>query len=69
MKNVSVKVIENCFGKAWWYGIFEGRKIIMKFHRSPWAWCTKKAAIRNAKAMAKRIGIKYDPEIVKQHGC
>ena len=32
-------------------------------------WKTKKAATRNAKAMAKRIGIKYDPEIIRQHGC
>ena len=69
MKNVRVRVIENCFGKAWWYGIFEGRKIIMKFYCSPFAWLYKSAAIRNAKAMAKRIGIKYDPEIVKTHGC
>jgi len=69
MKNVQVKVIENCFGEAWWYGIYEGKKQLMKFNSSPYSWFTKKAAIRNAKAMAKRIGIKYDPEIVKQKGC
>lgn len=69
VKNLRIKIIENCFGSAWWYGIFEGRKIIMKFCNSPYAWLTESAAIRNAKAMAKRIGIKYDPEIIKQKGC
>lgn len=69
MKNVRVKVVEDCFGEAWWYGIFEGRKIIMRFCRSPHSWFIKKAAIRNAKAMAERIGIEYDPEIIKLHGC
>ena len=69
MKNVSVKVIENCFSDAWWYGIYEGRKKLMRLDYLPYSWPTKNAAIRNAKAMAKRIGIKYDPEIIKRHGC
>ena len=75
MKNVRVKVGENCDGTCWWYGIYEGRKKLMENseHRSgecDWrVWWVKFAAIRNAKAMAKRIGIKYDPEIIKQKGC
>lgn len=69
MKNLRIRLIENCFGDTWWYGIFEGRKIIMRSCRSPYAWFTEKGAIRNAKAMAKRIGIPYNPEIIKRHGC
>jgi len=65
MKNVRVKVGLNCIGD-YHVGIFEGRKRLMYGDKS---WSTKQAAVRNAKAMAKRIGIKYDPEIVKQHGC
>ena len=69
MKNVRIKVIENCFGDAWWFGIYEGKKEIMSLKCKPYSWLIKKVAIRNAKAMAKRIGIKYDPEIIKEHGC
>lgn len=69
MKKVIVKVIENCFGDAWWYGIYEGKKLLMDNRRKPLAWLTKKAAIRNAKAIAKLIGIPYSDEIIKQHGC
>ena len=32
-------------------------------------WERKSYAIKAAKAMAKRIGIKYDPEIIKEYGC
>ena len=69
MKNVRLKIIENCCGDAWWYGIYEGKKILMRLECFPYSWLTKKSAIRNAKAMAKHIGIKYDPEIIKKHGC
>lgn len=67
MKNVRVKVRESCSGSWFDISICEGRKVLMwNLSKS----CrTVKAATRNAKAMAKRIGIKYDPEIVKQHGC
>lgn len=68
-KNIRIKVVENCFGDAWWYGIYEGKKVLMNLARSPYSWLTTSVAIRNAKKMAKRIGIKYDPEIIKQHGC
>lgn len=66
MENVRVKVRLSCSGR--WYDIIIsiGRKMLMQNWSS---WKTKEAAIRNAKAMAKRIGIKYDPEIIKQHGC
>lgn len=75
MKNVRVKVAKHCIGESWRYGIYEGRKLLMwnSSHRSGGYaeeyWWTKSVAIRNAKAMAKRIGIKYDPEIIRQHGC
>lgn len=75
MKNVRIKLAKNCISKCWRYGIFEGKKCLMwnRGHRSGGCieeyWWKKPAAIRNAKAMAKRIGIKYDPEIIKEHGC
>lgn len=69
MKNVRIKVTKGCTGCYYFFGIYEGRKILMENKRPPYSWDTPKAAIRNAKAMAKRIGIKFDPEIVKQHGC
>lgn len=67
MKNVRVKVREGCAGIWWDIGIYEGRKKL--FENTMLSWERKYAAIRNAKTMAKRIGIKYDPEIIKQHGC
>ena len=66
MKNVRVKVGLNCNGNRYHIGIFEGKKRLMYGDRK---WLTEKGAISNAKAMAKRIGIPYDPEIIKQHGC
>ena len=66
MKNVRVKAGLNCAGNYHHVGIFEGKTRLMYGDKE---WSTKKAAIHNAKAMAKRIGIKYDPEIVKQHDC
>lgn len=71
MKNVRIKVIESCSGATWWFAICEGRKLLMdnSLIRGNCTWVRKFSAIRNAKAMAKRIGIKYDPQIVKQHGC
>lgn len=66
MKNIRVKVRESCNGKWWEFGIYEGRKMLMVNEK---IWQTEKVATRNAKAMAKRIGIPYDPEIIKQHGC
>ena len=72
MKNVRVKVAESCSGNYFWYGIYEGQKMLMQNcinTMGTHTWKTKKAAIRNAKAMAERIGIPYDPEIIKQHGC
>ena len=66
MKNVRVKVGLNCGGMNYHIGIFESGKRLMYGDRT---WRTEKAAIRNAKAMAKRIGIPYDSEIIKQHGC
>jgi len=66
MKNVRIKVRNSCGGNLWSYVIYAGRR--------PTRLCTdwslqKDYTIKAAKAMAKRIGIKYDPEIIKQHGC
>lgn len=66
MKNVRVKVGLSCNGTDYHIGIFEGRKRLMYGDNQ---WRIEVAAIRNAKKMAKRIGIKYDPEIIHQHGC
>lgn len=66
MKNERVRVVENCGGFRWWFGICEGRKMLLE---TPKTYERKGSAIRCAKAMAKRIGIKFDPEIIKQHGC
>ncbi len=69
MKNVRVKVVwQSCFGK-YSFCICEGRKNLFGLLITKWQWVSKRAAIHNAKAMAKRIGIPYDPEIIKQHGC
>ena len=75
MKNVRIKLARNCVAKCWCYGIYDGKKMLMENtpHRSSGYsevyWWQKSAAIRNAKAMAKRLGIKYDSEIIKLHGC
>ena len=68
MKNIRVKVRINICSGWFDFGIFEGRKKLM-VNDVLKTWFQKNAAIRNAEAMAKRIGIPYDPEIVKQHGC
>ena len=67
MKNVRVKVRRSCNGYYLDIGIYEGKTLLLTNYDK--LWCVEKAAIRNAKAMAKRIGIPYDPEIIKQHGC
>ena len=65
MKKIRVKVIENCTGNFWWYAMCDGRKPLLDHG----CYERKYDAIRAAKAIAKRIGIPYDPEIIKQHGC
>jgi len=72
MKNLKVKVIEGCTGRYFWFGIYEGRKPLMTntfLNRGSSSWKRKPAAIRNAKAMAEKIDIPYDTEIIKEHGC
>lgn len=76
MKNVRVKVREfTCTGE-YDYGVYEGKKLLLcnpQHYVAPWGlkdtWKRKSYVIKAAKAMAKRIGIKFDPEIIKQHGC
>ena len=65
MKNVRIRVVENCSGDYFWYSICEGRKQLM----IKYGYYHKGSAVRYAKAIAKRIGIKYDSEIIKQRGC
>lgn len=67
MKNLRVKVIESCLGGDYEYGLCKDNKVLLVNPIAIWQY--KSAAIRNAKAMAKRIGIKYDSEIIKQKGC
>ncbi len=69
MKNVRVKVTKSCSGNMYWFDIYEGEKRLMTCIFPNISWTYKRSAIRNAKAMAKRIGIPFDPEIIKQHGC
>lgn len=66
MKNVRVKVRYYICLREYDYAIYEERKILLF---GSGFWKTENAAIRNAKAMAKRIGIPYDPEIIKMHEC
>ena len=64
MKNLRFMVREDCDGSTWSPAIYDGKK---NLGRLPYT--DKKAAIRRAKYLSKRIGIKYDPEIIKQKGC
>ena len=66
MKNVRVRVRYHICLMEYDFAVYDGRKILLF---GSGFWKTKDAAIRNAKWMAKRIGIKYDSEIIKQHGC
>ena len=68
MKNVRVKVEQTYrYISDYRIGIYEGKKLLMAHIDR--TWITEEAAIRNAKAMAKRIGIPYSDEIIKPHGC
>lgn len=63
MGNVKVKVRKSC-NSAWYdIGVYEGKKLLL-FNPDK-SWRTEKAAIRNAKIIAKRIGIPYETEIIK----
>jgi len=67
MKNkIRIKVREGCSGH--WFDIVlcDGKKILMSNCSKSWA--RKSAAIRNAKILAKQIGIPYSDEIFKIHG-
>jgi len=69
MKNVRVKVRFHTCIKQYDFAIFENNTcLLVVVGQDDW-WHTKAAAIRNAKAMAKRIGIPYSDKIIKQHGC
>ncbi len=69
MKNIRVKVRRHVCLNEYDYAIYDGKKALFAIIGDKSWWKTEEAAVRNAKAMAKRIGAKYDPEIIKQHGC
>ena len=64
-KNLRIRVFVNCGGHYWWYAICEGKRQLISTYGGDY----KSNVIRGAKAMAKRIGIKYDSEIVRPKGC
>ena len=66
MKNVRVRVVESCGGVIWWPAICKGKRRIFEQNR---VYDYKYNAQRAAKSIAKQIGIKYDPEILKLHDC
>ena len=63
-KNLRIKLTENCTGDRWSVGLYEGKK---PYRRG--SYKRKYHAIKWAKVIAKLINIKYDPEIIKEHGC
>lgn len=67
MKKIRVRVVENCLGNLWWYAICEGRKQLMQNQFGGYE--RKGNAMRHAKAIANRIGILFDNEIIKLHRC
>ena len=71
---IRIKVTESCTGRFWRISIYDDKKEIMSSSDVTGLplfgiWERKHAAIRNAKAMAKRLTIKYDSEIIRQKGC
>ena len=67
MKNVRIRIWESCGGSYWGVGIYEGKRQIMQ---GTWGcYDFKASAIRTAKAIAKKTSIKFNPEIIKKHGC
>ena len=69
MENVRIRVRHHTCLEEYDFAIVEGKKKLLFVLPCCGWWVTEKAAVRNAKAMAERIGIPYDPEILKEHGC
>ncbi len=63
-KKLRLKVRENCHGKDWSVGVYDGNKPL-----GAGPYKNKSSAVRQAKKIADQTGIKYDPEIIKMHGC
>lgn len=67
MENVRIRVRASCEGTFWDYAIWFGKKNTRLEYGG---WYRREAtAVKAAKAMAKRLGIKYDPKIKKDRGC
>jgi len=49
---------------TWSPAMFDGKKNLGRF-----PYNNKKAAIRRTKFLARIIGVPFDPEIIKEHGC
>lgn len=72
MKNVRIKVRYFTCTTLFDFGIYKDKKLLMENlirRDGTFSWRRKSYVIRAAKAMAKRIGIPYSDEIIKQHGC
>lgn len=70
-KNLRIRVVENCFGNMWLPKVYLGKKsIFIPASRWNYGWYERKGnAIRAAERISKQIGIKYDPKMIKLHGC
>ncbi len=66
-KNLTIRVREGCDGTWWDVVLCDDKEKLMANDCKTWE--RKYAAIRNAKALAKRIGIPYSDKICKMHGC
>jgi len=66
-KKIEIRVRERCDGYWWDIVLCDGNKVLMGNYIKGWE--RKYAAIRNAKALAKQIGIPYSDKILKVHGC
>jgi len=64
-KMLRVRIIENCIGNYWGITLCMKNKPTL----THWGYEHKKSAVRKAKRIAEITGIKYDPEIIKHHGC
>lgn len=66
-KNLTIRVREGCSGNWWDIVLCDSGRILMT--NDGRLWERKYAAVRNAKALAKRIGVPYSDKICKVDGC
>ena len=69
MKNLQIKMRYHICFEEYDIAIFDDRKcLFVQYGDRKW-WKSKYAAIRNAKAMARYIGIPFDEGIIEHRGC